>query len=95
MHNNRIRLAERRAALVAKAASQRAELSEAFAPLHRPLALADKGLFAVQYIAQHPVLLTGAVALAAAVRRKRWFLVLESGWLVWRMAIAARRKLES
>jgi len=94
MNNKRIQLAERRAALVAKAANQRMELTEAFAPLHALLMIADKGLQTLRSLAQHPVLLAGAVALAVAVRPKRWLFVLENGWLVWRLALAAKRRLE-
>lgn len=94
MNHNRVRLAERRTALVAQAASQRAELAEEFAPLRVPLTYADKGLHALRYVSQHPMLIAGAVALAAVVRQKRWLFVLENGWLVWRLALAARRKLQ-
>lgn len=94
MHNHRIRLAERRAALVAQAARQRAELAEAFEPLRVPLTYADKGLHVLRYATQHYMLLAGAVALAAVVRKKRWLFVLENGWLVWRLALATKRKLQ-
>lgn len=93
--NNRIaQLAERRAALVNTAAMQRRELTEAFAPLHAPLMIAEKGLHALRYLAQHPVLMAGTMALAVVVRPRRWLFVLESGWLVWRMAVSARRSLK-
>lgn len=73
---------------------QREELSRAFAPLRAPLTLADKGLHALRYIAQHPVILAGALALAVAVKPKRWLFVLENGWLAWRIATAAKRRLD-
>lgn len=94
MHNNRIRLAERRAALVAQASLQRAQLAEAFEPLRVPLTYADKGLHALRYVAQHPMLLAGAVTLAAVVRKKRWLFALENGWLIWRLLSAAKNKQE-
>lgn len=94
MNNNRISLAERRAVLVAKAASQRMELTEAFEPLRVPLTYADKGLYALRYVAQHPILMAGAAALAAVMRKKRWLFVLENGWLIWRLASAAKHKRE-
>ena len=94
MNNKIAQLAERRAALVHRVAMQRKEFTEAFAPLRVPLTIADKGLHALRYLAQHPVLMAGTVALAVVVRPKRWLFVLESGWMAWRMALAARRRLE-
>lgn len=94
MKNSLIHLAEQRAKLVAQAASQREELAQAFSNLHKPLALADRGLNALRYLGRHPVLVAGAVTVAVVMRPKRWLLLLENGWLVWRMALAARRKLE-
>ena len=94
MNNKRIQLAERRAELVNKIARQREELTLAFAPLRVPLTYADKGLHALRYIAKHPAIVAGAMALAVAVRPKRWLFVLENGWLAWRMAMAAKRRLE-
>ena len=94
MNSKIAKLAERRASLVAQIANQRMALTEAFAPLRVSLTIADKGLHALRYLAQHPVLMAGAVALAVVLRPKRWLFVLESGWMTWRMAIAARRRLE-
>ena len=94
MNNKIAQLAERRASLVAQMASQRMALTEAFAPLHVPLTIADKGLHAFRYISLHPALMAGAVAIAVAVRPKRWLFVLENGWLAWRLALAAKRRLE-
>jgi hypothetical protein len=95
MNNTRKQLAEQRAQLITKAAGQRVKLTEAFSSLHGPLSLADKGLHALRYLGQHPVLIAGAVAIAVIMRPQRWFLVLENGWMVWRMALAAKRRLDS
>jgi YqjK-like protein len=95
MNHTRKQLAAQRAKLITQAAHQRAELTLAFASLHGPLALADKGLHALRYLGKHPVLLSAGVAIVFALRRpKRWFLLLESGWLAWRMGVAAKRRLE-
>lgn len=94
MNDTLIHLAEQRAKLIAKAANQREQLSRAFTPLHRPLAVVDKGLYALRYIGQHPVLVVGAVAIAAMLGPKRWLVLLQNGWLLWRMAQTARRRLE-
>lgn len=95
MNNTREQLAERRVVLMAKADIQRMQLAQAFAPLHAPLTIADKGLHALRFLVQHPVLMAGAVALAVVARPKRWLFVLKNDWLAWRMATAARRRLES
>lgn len=94
MKKTRIQLAEQRAQLIAKAAMQREDLTQAFLPLLRPLAVADKGLHALRYIGQHPVLLVGVVTIAVIIKPKRWLMLLENGWLMWRMAFAAKRRLE-
>lgn len=90
-------LAERRSRLVDTIAVQRDDLGKAFIPLRKPLAWADKGLHMLGYITKHPLLLSGAVAgtaaVAVAMRPKRWLLMLESGWMVWRMLLAAKRRL--
>jgi hypothetical protein len=95
MNNKRIQLAARRAELMNRASAQREELSQAFEHLRAPLTLADKGMSALRFIAQHPLILAGALALAVAVKPKRWLFVLENGWLAWRIAKAAKRRLES
>lgn len=91
------KLAERRARLQGQIAVQREDLVSAFLPLRSPLSLADKGLHMLGYLNKHPVLVSGAVAgtvaVAVAMRPKRWFLMLESGWMAWRLLLAAKRKL--
>lgn len=86
-------LAERRATLVARAATQRAELSQAAAPWRGPLAVVDRGLAAVRYLGSHPALLVGVVAFVAALRPMRAAKWLRRGWLAWRMALAVKRRL--
>jgi len=94
MNNKRTQLAERRAELVNRIARQREELTQAFTPLRVPFTFADKGLHALRYVAKHPAMVAGAMALAVALRPKRWLFVLENGWLAWRIAMAAKRRLE-
>jgi hypothetical protein len=94
MNNKLSQLKERRAALVDKAARQREEMADAFEPLSGAFSGADKGIHALQYLAKHPVILAGMVALAVIVKPKRWFVLLESGWMAWRLALAAKRNFE-
>lgn len=93
MNAKLIELAERRKTLVARAATQRAELSQALAPWREALAVADRGWVAVRYIRSHAALLVGVAAFVAPFgpwRLARW---LRRGWLVWRMALAVKRIL--
>jgi len=85
-----IKLAEHRTALVARAATQRAELSHALARWRGSLAVVDEGLAAARYIRNHAALLVGLVAFVAPLRPlglARW---LQRGWLVWRIAVAVK-----
>ena len=93
MNAKLIELVERRATLVAKAASERAELSQALAPWRRPLAVVDQGWVAVRYLRNHAALLAGIVAFVVPLRPLRVARWLRRGWLVWRMALVVKRIL--
>ena len=93
MNAKLIELAERRTTLVTRAATQRAELSQALAPWCGPLAVMDEGLVAVRYIRNHAALLVGLVAFVAPLRPLRLAKWLQRGWLVWRTAVAVKRIL--
>ena len=93
MNNTIVQLAERRIVLVAKIETQRLALTTAIIPLRSPLRLADKGVQAVRYFVTHPVLIAGVMMFAIATRPKRWLFLLEKGWMVWRLAQAAKRRL--
>ena len=93
MNEKLIKLAERRGMLISIAAAQRAELAQTLAPWRGPLEVADHGLSALRYLRRNPVLLGGALACAVVLRPKRMFGWLRSGWVVWRMVIAIKRRL--
>ena len=93
MNAKLIELAERRTTLVARAATQRVELSQTLAPWRGSLAVMDEGLVAVRYIRNHAALLAGVVAFVAALRPLRAAKWVRRGWLVWRMAVAVKRIL--
>lgn len=93
MNARLIELAERRATLVARAATQRAELAQALTPWRQPLAVVDQGVLAARYIRRHPALLVGVVALVAALGPKRVLDWMRRGWVAWRMVLAVRNKL--
>ena len=93
MNAELIRIAERKASLVAKIGRQRTELAQVLAPWHEPLAIVDKGLLAVRYLKCHPVLLVGLAIVSVVLRPKlsaKWF---QRGWMVWKMALAVKRGL--
>ena len=90
-----IQTAQRRAELVNKIAAQRTNITMSLKPIRSSFAFADKGLNGLRYLARHPVVLASTVAIAVAVLPKRWMFVLQGGWAAWRMALAAKRNLES
>jgi hypothetical protein len=87
-------LAERRLALLDKVANQRLALAQAITPFRAPLAMADKGINALRYLAQHPVLVAGILTIALMIKPKGFIFMLQKGWLVWRVALAARHRLK-
>jgi hypothetical protein len=93
MNAKLIELVECRATLVARAATQRAELAQALAPWRGPLTVVDRGLGAVGYIRNYAPLLVGVVAFVVLLRPLRVARWLQQGWLVWRVARAVKRIL--
>jgi YqjK-like protein len=93
MNPRLIELAERRAVLIEKAATQRAELSREFAPWRGPLAIADQGLRVMDYLKRHPALLIGATLITAVLRPRRSARWLRRGWLLWSLATRVKRGL--
>ncbi len=85
MHNNLIRLAERREHLVAQAAAQRKLLAQNIEPWRKPLTLADQGLRALRFIRSRPAWIVGGAALLAVLRPGRAGKWLRRGWLSWRI----------
>jgi hypothetical protein len=93
MNAKLIELAERRTTLVARAATQRVELSQALTPWRGPLAVAGEGLVALRYIRNHAALVVGIVAFVAPLRPLRVARWLRRGWVMWRMAVVLKRIL--
>lgn len=91
MNEKRIELAERRAALVARAAAQRQDLAQVLAPWRRPIELLEKGAEAVRSLKKHPEAMAGVAILLAVLRPWRFLRWLPSGWAVWRFARVALR----
>lgn len=85
MNRSAAQLAERRRQLVARAAAERDALAHALEPWRGRLALADRGVAAVRYVARRPALIAGAVAALAVLRPKRATTWLLRGLRVWQM----------
>ena len=79
-------LAEQRAALVARAEAQRAELSQALSSWRGPLKVVDQGWAVVRYLRSNPMLLGGVAAFLIALRPWRLVKWLPPRWLMWRVA---------
>ena len=93
MNEKLIEMAERRKTLVTRAATQRAELSQAFAPWRGAWAVADRCWVSVRYIRNHAALMAGVAAFVVPLRPLRGARWLRRGWLVWGMARVVKRIL--
>lgn len=93
MNEHLIKLAQRRTALVAQAAQQRAELAQVAATWRKPLALIDGGLRAVRYLRSQPLLVGGVILIAAIWRPRGMLGWIRRGWGMWRMVRAVKRSL--
>jgi hypothetical protein len=93
MNAELIRIMERKALLVTKIDRQRTELAQNLASWHEPLEMVDKGFRAVRCFKNHPVLLAGLAIVSVVLRPKfsvGWF---RRGWVVWKTALAVKRRL--
>jgi hypothetical protein len=93
MNAKLMELAERRATLVARAATQRKELSQALAPWRGSLAAVDQGRVAIRYIRNHAALLVGVVAFVGPLRPLRVAKWVRRAWVVWSLTLAVKRIL--
>lgn len=93
MSERLIKLAERRATLIARAENQRDTLARAAEPWRKPLALADSVLAAIRHLRQQPALLAGTAAAMLVLRPRRIFKWTQRGWLAWRLFRNLKRKL--
>ena len=93
MNAKLMELAGRRTSLVAMAATQRLELSQALAPWHEALAVMDRGLVTVHFITSYAPLLAGVAAFMVPVGPRRVGKWLRRALLVWSMARVVKRIL--
>ena len=73
-------LEARRNVLQMQAAHERAQIASHFEPLDKPLAWADKGISAISFIKNTPILWTSAFALLAHYKPKIASKALAIGW---------------
>lgn len=92
MNTKLVELAERRATLVARAAAQRAELSQRVAPLRGALAVVDHGVAAIRYFKSHPELLAAVVTFAVVIRPRLVLSFFRRGWALWHVVGVVRRR---
>jgi hypothetical protein len=92
MNTKLVELAERRATLVARAAAQRAELSQRLVPWRGALAVVDQGVAAVRYFKSHPELLAAMVTVAVVIRPRRVLGLFRRGWVLWHTVSNVRRR---
>jgi hypothetical protein len=93
MSEKLIKLAERRATLIARAENQRDTLARTSVSLQAPLALADRGLAGIHYLRQHPEWLAGTAVLTLLLKPRRIIKWTRNGWLVWRFTRSLKNKL--
>lgn len=93
MNTKLVELAERRATLVARAAAQRAELSQRIALWRGALAVVDQGVAAIRYFKSHPELLAAAVVtFVVVIRPRRVLSFFRRGWALWHVVGVVRRR---
>lgn len=79
-----VELARRRAELVARSASQRAELADIGHGCRLPMAIVDQGVAVWRFFRGHPALLVGMGVTFAVARPRRAIKWLSRGWSLWR-----------
>jgi hypothetical protein len=85
---NLIRIREQRARLIERSAGQRASITEDIAGLATPIAVVDRGLAAVQFVRERPLLLALAGAALVVLQPKRALgriRTVVTLWQSWRM----------
>ena len=93
MNAKLIELAEHRTSLVARAAVQRAELSQALTAWREGLAVVDRGLVAFRFIRSYAPLAAGVAGFMIPLRPWRAAKWVRRGLLVWSIARVVKRIL--
>ena len=90
MNPAQTRIAERRAELVARAASQRAALGRHVEVWRRPLTFVDKGLGVLRYVGNHPAWILGGALAPSALQPGRLGSWLRRGFLAFQVVSRLR-----
>lgn len=94
MNRRLVQIQVRRERLLARSAAQRDELAALLAPLRGPLAIADRGVAATQYVRAHPGIVALAAAVLVVVSPRRTFRWARRAYAVWRGTRWAVRALK-
>lgn len=90
MNQSLVQIAKRRQGLIAQAARQRSAIAADVGRWRLPLAVADHGITTLRFIKQHPLWLTSAGIMIAAIdpdRAGKWF---RRAWATWQLVRALR-----
>ena len=77
-------IARRREGLIATSARERAALAAEFDDWQKPIDAIDHGVAAVRFLKAHPILVTGAIVIVAALGRRHLVRWAGRGLIVWR-----------
>lgn len=90
MNKRLVRVAERRALLLAKVAGQRETLARNVEVWGRPLSMVDRGLAAMRFVANHPAWIVGSVLAPTALQPGRMGSWLRRGAAVFQLVSRLR-----
>ncbi|OGS91814.1 MAG: hypothetical protein A2Z95_07845 [Gallionellales bacterium GWA2_60_18] len=74
---------QRRGELLARIAAQRGQVADTAARWQAPLAIADRGVAAIRFLRERPLLVAG-VATLFVIRRRGMLGLVRLGWMAWK-----------
>ncbi len=95
MNNKLNELAARREQLVARAAAQRAVLSQTAESWQPRLVWIDRGIAALRYVQRYPAALAGVGLVVAALRPLRAAGWVQRGFILWQIGRSLRNTLRN
>jgi hypothetical protein len=79
-----LELARRKERLIIRAGEQRAEVAAALRRWEKPVSVLDRGIAAVHFLKEHPLLAAGVFGAAMALGRRRLLIWAGRGLIAWR-----------
>ena len=83
MNKQMLAVRQRRGELLAKIAAQRGQVADTAARWQPPLAIADRGVSAICFLRERPLLVAGVAALFV-IRRRGMVGLVKLGWTAWK-----------